>query len=108
MCAYGFIGYRGFRIATKSTDPFAKYFATGMTLWILVQASLNMGVNLNVLPLTGVTLPFVSYGGSSLISLLLGMGILLNISRTVPESSGPALRNLLSMGSRRPRISARV
>lgn len=45
--------------------------------------SLNVGVNLNILPLTGVTMPFVSYGGSSLMSLLIGIGILLNISKSV-------------------------
>ena len=54
---------------------------------ILVQMFVNIGVNLNVIPLTGVTLPFVSYGGSSLISLLIATGILLNISRYVEYPS---------------------
>lgn len=83
---YGFIGYRGYLISYYSEDLFAKYAAFGITTWILVQASVNMWVNLNVLPLTGLTLPFVSYGGSSLLSLVIGLGILLNISRYIDET----------------------
>ncbi len=75
------IGYRAFQIGLSSEDLFAKYCAVGISLWILTQAFVNIGVNLNILPLTGVTLPFVSYGGSSLLSLLIGVGILLNISK---------------------------
>ncbi len=73
-------------------DLFAKYVAVGIVSWILVQAFVNMGVNLNVVPLTGVTLPFVSYGGSSLISLLIATGILLNISRHARYESPNANR----------------
>lgn len=61
---------------------FGKYVATGVTTLLLTQAFINMGVNLNILPLTGITLPFISYGGSSLLSMMLSMGVLLNISRT--------------------------
>ncbi|MBX9809711.1 putative lipid II flippase FtsW [Candidatus Gracilibacteria bacterium] len=78
---YMMIAYRGFLIARSVKDPFAKYLALGITTWIMVQASINIGVNLNIVPLTGVTLPFVSYGGSSLLSLMIGVGILLSISR---------------------------
>lgn len=76
-----YIGYRGFVIAQATDDLFGKYVATGIASLILVQSFINMGVNLNIVPLTGITLPFVSYGGSSLLSLLLSIGILLNISR---------------------------
>ena len=62
-------------------DLFGRYLALGITIWILVQATINIGVNLNIVPLTGVTLPFVSYGGSSLFSLMIAVGILLSISR---------------------------
>lgn len=78
---YMMIAYRGFLIARSVKDPFAKYLALGITTWIMVQASINIGVNLNIVPLTWVTLPFVSYGGSSLLSLMIGVGILLSISR---------------------------
>ena len=78
---YMMIAYRGFLIARSVKDPFAKYLAIGITIWIVIQASINIGVNLNIVPLTWVTLPFVSYGGSSLFSLMIGIGILLSVSR---------------------------
>jgi cell division protein FtsW (lipid II flippase) len=64
-------------------DLFGKYVAFGITALILVQAFINIGVNLNIIPLTGITLPFISYGGSSLLSLMIAVGILLSISRHV-------------------------
>lgn len=75
------IVYRWFDIARSVKDPFAQYVAFGITLLIFVQAGINIGVNLNIVPLTGVTLPFVSYGWSSLLSMLVCIGILLSISR---------------------------
>lgn len=78
---YMMITYRGFLIARSVKDPFGRYLALGITIWILIQATINIGVNLNIVPLTGVTLPFVSYGGSSLFWLMIGVGILLSISR---------------------------
>ncbi|MCH2189002.1 putative lipid II flippase FtsW [Candidatus Gracilibacteria bacterium] len=83
LCIYLFIGYRGWYIANHVNDLFAKYSALGISCWILLQACINIGVNLNIVPLTGITLPFVSYGGSSLLALCIGLGILLNISRYV-------------------------
>ena len=79
--AYLTIVYRWYTISRRVEDPFGKYLAFGIATLILVQVFVNVGVNLNVVPLTGVTLPFVSYGGSSLISLMIAIGILLNISR---------------------------
>lgn len=78
---YAYIGYRGLLIAEATEDLFGKYVAVGVTSIIIIQTFINIGVNLNIVPLTGITLPFVSYGGSSLLSLLLSTGILLNISR---------------------------
>jgi cell division protein FtsW len=75
------IVYRWFLIAKSVKDIFAQYVAFGITLLIFVQAGINIGVNLNIVPLTWVTLPFVSYGGSSLLSMLICIGILLSISR---------------------------
>ncbi len=80
---YLFIWYRWFYIAFHSADLFARYTAIGITSRLLMQAFINMWVNLNVIPLTWVTLPFVSYGGSSLISCIIGLSILLNISRDI-------------------------
>ena len=76
-----FIIVRGYQIARTTTDPFGRYVAVGVTSLIAFQAFVNIGAMLGLLPLTGVTLPFISYGGSSLIGLLAAVGILLNISR---------------------------
>ena len=83
---YMYIVRKGIHIAQHTTDPFAKYLAIGIVSWVLVQSFVNIGVNLNIVPLTGVTLPFVSYGGSSLMSLMIAMGIILNISRYTHEN----------------------
>lgn len=72
---------RGFRIARAARNPFSQLLAGGITLWIGVQAFLNIATMVALVPLTGVPLPFISYGGSSLITLLTGVGLLLNVSR---------------------------
>jgi len=72
--------YRGYRIALEAPDRFGTLVATGITTWIAFQTLINFAVNLALFPLTGITLPFISYGGSSLVSLLAAIGILLNIS----------------------------
>lgn len=71
----------GFRIAQNANDLFAKYLAFGITFQLSFQAVLNLMVVVGLIPVTGVTLPFLSYGGSSLLITLASMGILLNISR---------------------------
>ena len=71
----------GFNIARKTSDNFGKYIAFGMTFWIAFQSILNLMVVVGLIPVTGVTLPFLSYGGSSLLINLCGIGIILNISR---------------------------
>ena len=73
--------YRGFTIARNSSELFSKYVAFGITFQIAFQAILNLMVVVGLIPVTGVTLPFLSYGGSSLLITLCGIGILLNISR---------------------------
>jgi cell division protein FtsW len=103
LITFGVIGYRAFDIAARVDDPFAKYVALWVGLWILTQAGVNIGVNLNILPLTGVTLPFVSYGGSSLISLLIGVGILLNISKSIKQRD-PYAANYGSLDFGRRRV----
>ncbi len=85
ILAYIIIAYRGYRIASHAKDRFSMLIALGITSWFVFQAIINMGVNLAMLPLTGLTLPFVSYGGSSLLVNMLGAGILLNISRYAKE-----------------------
>ncbi|OJI06608.1 putative lipid II flippase FtsW [bacterium CG10_46_32] len=74
--------WRSIHIARRAPDAFGKLMAAGIGSWIVLQAFINIGAMLGVLPLTGVTLPLVSYGGSSLIVTLVAIGILLNISKT--------------------------
>ncbi len=73
--------YQGFKIAFNAHDLFGKYLAFGITFGLAFQCILNLSVVVGLIPVTGVTLPFVSYGGSSLLITMIGMGILLNISR---------------------------
>lgn len=73
--------WRGLTIAQRVKEPFSRYLAVGITCMVGFQAVINIGVVTGLLPVTGVTLPFISYGGSSLVLLLSGVGILLNISR---------------------------
>ncbi|MDD4608343.1 MAG: putative lipid II flippase FtsW [Bacilli bacterium] len=70
----------GFRIARNCHDLFGKYLAFGITFWIAFQAVLNLMVVIGLIPVTGVTLPFLSYGGSSLLILMVSVGIILNVS----------------------------
>jgi cell division protein FtsW len=78
-----FFGYRGMRAAFLSTDPFARFLAFGLTSAILIQAFFNISVALALVPTKGITLPFISYGGTSLFVTLAGMGVLLNITREI-------------------------
>lgn len=73
--------WRGYKIARDCTDLFGKMLAFGITSWIIFQAILNISTMVALVPLTGVPLPFISYGGTSLVMVLLGSGILLNISK---------------------------
>jgi len=75
------LAYRGYRIAMHASDPFGMLLAAGITTQLVVQAAIHAGVCAGLLPETGVTLPFVSYGGSSLITSLVGVGLLLSVSR---------------------------
>lgn len=72
--------YKGLRVATNNKDPFMSLLAGGITFQIVLQAFINMGVVTGLLPCTGIPLPFVSFGGSSLVLTLLSLGLLLNVA----------------------------
>ncbi|MBN2261024.1 MAG: putative lipid II flippase FtsW [Clostridiales bacterium] len=92
---FGFIGtlllmsvfiiliYRGFNIAKKTNDMFGKLLAYGITFLVAIQTIINIGVSTSLLPVTGMPLPFISFGGTSLVILMGSMGILLNISKYI-------------------------
>ena len=82
LCLFVFIAWRGFLIARGAQDEFGRLLAVGITTWIVGQAFINIGAISGLIPLTGIPLPFISYGGTSLAVLLGSFGILLNISKT--------------------------
>lgn len=73
--------WRGLKVAVTAPDAFGSLLATGLTVGIALQAIINIGVVTGTLPVTGITLPFISFGGTSLVFTLIGVGILLNISK---------------------------
>ncbi len=75
------LAFRGFRIAKKAPDEFGRLVAVGFVSWIVLQAFINISANIALVPLTGIPLPFVSYGGTSLIFLLFAVGVLMSISK---------------------------
>lgn len=81
ICLIGFLIIRAFKIAEFAPDSFGKFLAAGLTIWLGVQAVVNLGAMVSLIPLTGVPLPFISYGGSALLANLVAVGILLNISK---------------------------
>ncbi|MDX6485980.1 MAG: cell division protein FtsW, partial [Gaiellaceae bacterium] len=81
IAAYCAFAYAGLRLAISCKDPFGKRLAAGITALVTGQAAVNLAAVLGLAPLTGIPLPFVSYGGSSLVIALLSVGILLNIAR---------------------------
>jgi cell division protein FtsW len=78
---YGILLWRGLKIAAKAPDSFGSVMAAGLTFWIVIEAVINMAVMVGLLPFAGNALPFISAGGSNLISTLAAIGILLSISR---------------------------
>ncbi|KQO37438.1 MULTISPECIES: putative lipid II flippase FtsW [unclassified Aeromicrobium] len=92
----------GVRIATRSRDPFARYAAAGITVWITAQAMINIAMVLGLLPVIGIPLPLLSYGGSSVLVTLVGCGVLLSCATTEPG----AKRALAASKARRARRNA--
>jgi cell division protein FtsW len=86
LMIFGFIVLRGFMLARRNEDPFCRLAITGLVLMFGLQAAINMAVNVHLMPAKGMTLPFISYGGSSLLSLALGMGFLIALTRRRPRA----------------------
>jgi cell division protein FtsW len=97
LAMIGILGYAGIRIAMRADDPFAGYAAGGITIWFMVQALINLAVVLRMLPIAGVPLPLLSYGGSALVANLLAVGVLLACARREPEA-----RRLLARKAMQP------
>jgi cell division protein FtsW len=97
IAAYVAFAWAGLRIALRCADPFGKALAVGITTLVCGQAALNLAAVVGAAPLTGITLPLVSYGGTSLVVMLASVGILLNIAR----NDGVAATTLVRDRSRR-------
>ena len=120
IAAYGAFAYFGLRIALSCRDPFGKRLAAGLTVLVCGQAAINLAAVMGLAPLTGIPLPFVSYGGSSLVVALVAVGILLNIAgnagtrraslpdRSRGDSRPRAARARRSGGPSRPRSTSDV
>ena len=81
IAGFAAFGWAGIRVAARERDPFCRFLAVGITVWILCQAIINIGGVLGALPVTGIPLPFVSYGGSALVVAMTGAGVLVGIAR---------------------------
>jgi len=86
VALFAFIVLRSFWLAGRTADPFCRFAAVGLAMLFGVQSAINMAVNLHLMPPKGMTLPFVSYGGSSLLSLAIGMGFLIAVTRRRPRA----------------------
>ncbi len=86
-----FLAFRGFRLARRTQDVYGALLSTGITTWLVLQAIINIGASTGSIPYTGVPLPFISFGGSSLVISMAAVGVLLNISRYIQEPENPAL-----------------
>ena len=85
------IAYAGIRVALRTTDPFVRYMAAGITVWLTAQMMINIGMVLALLPVIGIPLPLVSYGGSALLPSLVALGLLISFARSEPGAAA-ALR----------------
>ncbi|MGE3146285.1 MAG: putative lipid II flippase FtsW [Pseudorhodoplanes sp.] len=86
VCLFAFIVIRTLILAMHSEDAFTRFAASGLAILFGAQSAINMAVNLHLIPAKGMTLPFISYGGSSLLSLAFGMGMLLSLTRDRPRA----------------------
>ncbi len=89
LLLYMLVMVRGYQVANRAHDRFGMLIATGITTWITAQALLNIGGITRVIPLTGVPLPFLSYGGNALAATLMAVGVLINISRYSAQQPEP-------------------
>jgi cell division protein FtsW len=97
VALFAFIVIRSLMRALRNEEPFTRFAATGLSILFGTQAAINLAVNVHLIPAKGMTLPFISYGGSSMISLAYAMGMLLALTREQPQVTmlKPRPRNLV-------------
>src|SRR6202008_487951 len=99
VAIFAFIVVRGLLAASRNEDPFCRFAAAGLVVLFGVQSAINMAVNLHLMPAKGMTLPFISYGGSSLIAVAFGMGLLLSLTRRRAEPKQAARRIVIAQAT---------
>ena len=104
---FSMFGYAGLKVAQKAKDNYGKLLVAGLTSLILVQATINLFAVMGLAPLTGVPLPFVSYGNSSLMATLFAVGLILNVARGGTASVAANSRGSSSTGRAKKRKPAR-
>ncbi len=104
VALFCWFGYRAIAIALNADTRFGSLLAVGLTAWILAQAGIHMGASLTLFPATGQPLPFMSYGGSSLVSCMIAVGLLLSISRSAKEKKSPNAYFAIGGRDWRPRL----
>ncbi|RBQ20541.1 putative lipid II flippase FtsW [Spongiactinospora rosea] len=112
---FGLLGYAGLRVASRVNDPFIRLASAATVAWVAGQAIVNIGAVIGVLPITGIPLPLVSYGGSALLPTLAALGMLLSFARREPgarealaaRGPGPVARALSWLGLGGPKARSR-
>jgi cell division protein FtsW len=102
LALFAALAYAGIRIAVRTTEPFVRYASAGIVVWLLAQALINIGMVLGLLPVIGIPLPLISYGGSALVPTLVALGLLLSFARTEPGASAALAARKEQRGSRLP------
>lgn len=107
---FGMFGWAGFKAAHRATDRYSKLLAASLTSLVLIQAGINLFAVMGLAPLTGIPLPFVSYGGTSLVVMLAAVGLLLNVARgpVVARSAGVSEGRSADTGARVPKRRPRA
>jgi len=90
LALFGVVGYAGIRVAQRSRDPFVRLTAAAITAWLIGQALVNVGAVVGVLPITGIPLPLISFGGSALVPTLVAIGLLAGFARHEQRPAVPA------------------
>ena len=119
VALFGALAFLGIRTAARAPDRFGRYLAIGITGWIVCQAFINIGAVIGLLPVTGLPLPFVSFGGSSLVIVMAATGLLLSVAarerpapsgagrqRVTPAATQEAVATRNGAGAGRARVSA--
>jgi len=102
---FALLGFAGIRIAQRCSDHFSQLAAAGVTAWLLGQALVNMGAVVGLLPITGIPLPLVSFGGSALVPTMFGIGMLISFARREPATARALALRKASRGSWVPKVA---